>query len=93
MDYPQRRRIKIWGTAEVIEDDPKLEQRVSDPEYPARPKVQCLNKPNGERFEHPSLEEIDLAFYPELEIACVDGQDVRGFTASLEEDVPAPALV
>lgn len=24
MDYSQRRRLKIWGTAKVVEDDPKL---------------------------------------------------------------------
>jgi len=36
MDYPNRHRIKIWGTAEFIEDDPDLLQRVSDPDYKAR---------------------------------------------------------
>ena len=25
MDYPNRRRIKIWGRAEVVEDDPDLD--------------------------------------------------------------------
>ena len=24
MDYPSRQRIKIWGTAEFVEDDPEL---------------------------------------------------------------------
>ena len=37
MDYPNRHRIKIWGTAEFIEDDPELLQRVVDPDYKARP--------------------------------------------------------
>ncbi len=64
-----------------------------NPRYPARPKVQCLRAPNGERFEHPSLEEIDLGYYPELEIAWVDGQDVRGFTVSQEENETDPVLV
>ncbi len=36
MDYPNRHRIKIWGTAEFIEDDPELLQRVVDPDYKAR---------------------------------------------------------
>ena len=37
MDYPNRRRIKFWGTAEVVEDDPQLLQRVSMPnETPER---------------------------------------------------------
>ncbi len=29
MDYPNRLRIKIWGTAEVIEDDKELIEQVS----------------------------------------------------------------
>ena len=37
MDYPNRRRIKIWGRARVVEDDPELLARLADPEYPGRP--------------------------------------------------------
>lgn len=37
MDYPHQHRIKIWGEAEFVEDDPELLARVSDPDYPARP--------------------------------------------------------
>ena len=37
MDFANRRRIKIWGTAEVVEDDPELMEKVSDPDYPAQP--------------------------------------------------------
>lgn len=36
MDYAHGRRIKLWGTARVVENDPILLERVSDPEYPAR---------------------------------------------------------
>ncbi len=36
MDYPNRHRIKIWGTAEFVEDDPTLLSRVADPDYKAR---------------------------------------------------------
>ena len=32
MDYANRYRIKIWGRAEVIEDDPVLIARVTDPD-------------------------------------------------------------
>ncbi len=35
MDYPNRRRIKIWGRAEVIENDPDLLERLSGPSYRA----------------------------------------------------------
>ena len=38
MDYPNQHRIKIWGTAEFIEDDPELLDRVADRDYNARPK-------------------------------------------------------
>ena len=37
MDYPRQHRIKIWGTAEFIENDPALLDRVIDRDYPARP--------------------------------------------------------
>jgi len=32
MDYAHRRRIKIWGRAEVVEDDAEFLSRVSDPQ-------------------------------------------------------------
>ena len=37
MDYPNRRRIKIWGTAEIVENDPQLLEQLVDPEYGGRP--------------------------------------------------------
>ena len=37
MDYPSQHRVKIWGTAEFVEDDPMLLDRVTDPAYQARP--------------------------------------------------------
>jgi predicted pyridoxine 5'-phosphate oxidase superfamily flavin-nucleotide-binding protein len=37
MDYPNRRRIKIWGTAAVVEGDDKLLNRLVDPEYRGKP--------------------------------------------------------
>lgn len=33
MDYPNRSRIKIWGTAQVIEDDQTLIEKLSDSDY------------------------------------------------------------
>lgn len=35
MDYPNRRRIKIWGVAKVVEDDLELLARLTDPESDA----------------------------------------------------------
>ena len=37
MDYAGRRRIKIWGRARIVEDDPALIERLIDPGYKARP--------------------------------------------------------
>ncbi len=37
MDYPNRRRIKIWGRARVVEDDQALLDRLSDDDYKGRP--------------------------------------------------------
>ena len=37
MDYPNRKRIKVWGTARYVEDDRKLLTQLVDPEYTARP--------------------------------------------------------
>lgn len=36
MDYVNSRRVKVWGTARVIEDDPDLLTRLEDPAYPAK---------------------------------------------------------
>ena len=37
MDYPNRRRVKIWGRAEAVENDPALLKRLLDPAYDANP--------------------------------------------------------
>ncbi len=36
MDYENRQRIKVWGTARVVEDDPQLLERLADPSYPGK---------------------------------------------------------
>lgn len=33
MDYAHSRRVKLWGNARVVEDDPNLLDRLSDPGY------------------------------------------------------------
>lgn len=37
MDYPNRRRIKIWGTAKVVDDDPALIEQLTDTDYKGKP--------------------------------------------------------
>ena len=34
MDYANSRRVKVWGTARVVEGDPDLQERLRDPAYP-----------------------------------------------------------
>ena len=37
IDYAERRRVKVWGEAEVVEDDPELVIRLAPAGYKARP--------------------------------------------------------
>jgi uncharacterized protein len=37
LDFAARRRIKVWGRARVVEDDPELLARLADRGYRARP--------------------------------------------------------
>lgn len=34
MDYANQRRVKLWGTARVVEGDDELNRQLADPEYP-----------------------------------------------------------
>jgi predicted pyridoxine 5'-phosphate oxidase superfamily flavin-nucleotide-binding protein len=36
MDYANQRRVKVWGTARVVEGDAALEERLRDPQYPGK---------------------------------------------------------
>ena len=36
MDYANSQRVKLWGLARVIEDDPKLIERLRDSAYPGK---------------------------------------------------------
>ncbi len=42
MDYVNSRRVKLWGTARVIENDPALLDRLRDPEYRKPPERAIL---------------------------------------------------
>ena len=42
MDYAHRRRVKIWGEARVVEDDPALQQSLMPQGYKARPEQVIL---------------------------------------------------
>ena len=36
MDYANSRRVKVWGTARVVEGDVALETKLHDPQYPGK---------------------------------------------------------
>jgi predicted pyridoxine 5'-phosphate oxidase superfamily flavin-nucleotide-binding protein len=42
IDFAARRRIKVWGRARAVEDDPALLARLADPGYRARPERAIL---------------------------------------------------
>ncbi len=42
LDFANRRRIKLWGRARVVEDDAALLDRLVDPAYKARPERAIL---------------------------------------------------
>ena len=42
MDYAHRRRVKIWGEARVVDDDPALLQSLMPRDYKARPEQVIL---------------------------------------------------
>ena len=36
MDYANSQRVKLWGTARMIDNDPNLLERLRDPDYPGK---------------------------------------------------------
>ena len=36
MDYANSQRVKLWGTAKVVEDDAELLDQLRDPDYPGK---------------------------------------------------------
>jgi putative nucleotidyltransferase with HDIG domain len=88
------RTVPAFPIGQVVTLSNGVEAAVVDfnAEFPVRPKVQCLRASDGERFDYPSLEEIDLALYDDLSVVAVDGCDVRQFVKTLEL-VAAPEMV
>lgn len=89
------RTVPPFPIGQVVTLSNGVEAAVVDfsPNNPTRPKVQCLRTAKGERFAHPSLEEIDLALHEGLSIVAVDGRDIRQFLEPLDAPKPVPELV
>lgn len=88
------RTVPPFPIGQIVTLSDGIEAVVVDfnPDYPARPKVQCLRSPDGKPFDNPSLEEIDLSYYDDLQIVAVDGQDVRRYVAALQAAEASVAL-
>ena len=82
MDYPNRRRIKIWGTANIIEGDPELLKRVTDEGYRGKPERAFVFTISAWDINCPQHIKPRWA---EGEIAPLV-EDLRSLTKSLEEE-------
>jgi uncharacterized protein len=94
LDFAARRRIKIWGRARVVEDDPALLARLADPGYRARPErailftveawdVNCSQHITA-RFSEAEIAEATAALRER--IAALEAENAR-----LRATVPQPA--
>lgn len=77
--------IPPFPIGQVVTLSNGIEAAVVDfnPRYPQRPKVQGIKDPYGVAFADPNMEEIDLAIHDDLQIAFIEGQDVRPFQDEL----------
>jgi HD-GYP domain-containing protein (c-di-GMP phosphodiesterase class II) len=89
------RTVPPFPIGQVVTLSNGIEAAVIDfhPDCPARPKVCCLRTARGQPLDHTAHEEIDLNHCPDLEIAEVDGQDVRPYTACQQSSAPVAMMV
>ena len=85
MDYPNRQRIKIWGRAEVVEDDPQLLTRLVEPNYGARPERAILF--HLEAWDKNCPQHIRPRFTEEETAPVIEGLEKR--IAELEAELKA----
>lgn len=76
MDYANRQRIKVWGTAEVVENDTDLLNELNDPSYKGKP----------ERVIRFQVEAWDVNC-PQHIKPRYDEQDVAGLIQSLKNRI------
>ena len=85
MDYAHRRRVKLWGEAEIVEDDPALLQSVMPKGYKARPEQVILFRISAWDTNCP--QHIPQKFDAADVAAALSARDAR--IAELEEEVAA----
>ena len=82
MDYAHRRRVKIWGEARVIEDDPALTEALMPKGYRARPEQVIVFKiaawdTNGPQHIPQKFDAADVAAAMGEASAKIEAQDKR----------------
>ena len=92
MDYPNRKRIKMWGTAKVVEDDPELMEKLVDPNYRGKPErafVFTITLWDGNCPQHinPRHSEEEIQELPD----CPCCEQKAGEKAGEEGEAPAAA--
>lgn len=85
MDYAHRQRIKLWGTAQVIEGDAEMEKRLMPEGYRARPEQVVLFE--VEAWDANCPQHIPQMFYAEDVAAALAARDAR--IAALEAELAA----
>ncbi len=90
MDYANSQRIKLWGTAKVVENDTRLMAQLRDPEYPGKAErailfevtawdINCpqhIHKRYSERQILPVIEKLETRIKElEAELAAVRKRD------------------
>ena len=83
IDYVNRRRIKIWGEARVIEDDQALTTALMPKDYKARPEQTILFKIKA--WDSNCPQHIPLKFDAADVAAAIAARDAR--IAELEAEV------
>jgi len=82
MDYANRRRIKLWGSARIIEGDPELMQRLTIEGYRSRPEQVVVF--TLEAWDVNCPQHIPQMFFAEDIVEAVD--ELKGRIAELEHE-------
>jgi predicted pyridoxine 5'-phosphate oxidase superfamily flavin-nucleotide-binding protein len=85
MDYAHRRRVKIWGEARVVNDDPALLQSLMPQGYKARPEQVILFRISA--WDTNCAQHIPQKFDSADVVAAISSRDAR--IAELEAELAA----